>query len=138
MSNEIFSRCGQRCDLCLIYRPNVEKEDRRAEICAVWDKLGPKKYNPATVICDGCMADGEDAVLFSGGECKTRKCVIEKGLQHCGYCSDYPCDIFPAEPNADEFYEDMERRGVVWTANDDKMMEPYNPKKVIDEWRKYI
>ena len=136
MSNEIFSRCGQRCDLCLIYRPNVEKEDRRVEICAVWDKLGPQKYNPATVICDGCMADGEGDVLFSSGECKTRKCVIEKGLQHCGYCPDYPCDIFPAEPDADEFYKDMERRGVNWTAEDDEMMEPYNPKRFLDELRK--
>ena len=33
MEQKIFSRCGMRCDLCLIYRPNVEKEDRRAEIC---------------------------------------------------------------------------------------------------------
>ncbi|MDD5901367.1 MAG: hypothetical protein PUC73_10805 [Lachnospiraceae bacterium] len=33
MEQKIFSRCGMRCDLCLIYRPNVEREDRRAEIC---------------------------------------------------------------------------------------------------------
>ena len=29
---EVYARCGMRCDLCLIYRPNVEREDRRAEI----------------------------------------------------------------------------------------------------------
>jgi len=86
MSYEIFSRCGNRCDLCLIYRPNVVKEDRRVEICAVWDKLGSQKYDPSIVICDGCMADNKDAVLFSSNECKTRKCVIEKGLEHCGFC----------------------------------------------------
>ena len=27
----VLSKCGMRCDLCLVYRPNVEKEDRRAE-----------------------------------------------------------------------------------------------------------
>ncbi len=37
---KIFSKCGMRCDLCLIYRPNVEKEDRRTEICNVWKKYG--------------------------------------------------------------------------------------------------
>lgn len=37
---KIFSKCGMRCDLCLIYRPNVEKEDRRIEICTVWKKYG--------------------------------------------------------------------------------------------------
>ena len=80
--------------------------------------------------------DSGHAVLFSGGACKSRKCVIEKGLQHCGYCSDYPCDIYPAEPDADAFYKEMERRGVDWTAEDDQMMEPYHPKRFIDEWRK--
>jgi len=136
MSNEIFSRCGNQCNLCLIYRPNVEKEDRRAEICAVWDKLGPEKYDPAVVICDGCLAEGEDRILFSSGVCKARSCVAARGLSHCGYCPDYPCKDFPAEPDAGEFYKEMESRGVNWTAVDDKMMEPYNPKKVIDEWRK--
>ena len=33
-----FSKCGMRCDLCLIYHPNVEKEDRRVEICNEWRK----------------------------------------------------------------------------------------------------
>ena len=30
---EVFAKCGMRCDLCLIYRPNVEREDRRADAC---------------------------------------------------------------------------------------------------------
>lgn len=37
--DKIFSKCGMRCDLCLIYRPNVEKEDRRTEICNAWKKI---------------------------------------------------------------------------------------------------
>ena len=131
MENEVCSRCGNQCDLCLIYRPNVEKEDRRAEICAVFDKLGPQKYNPATTICEGCLSEEK-----SQSGCKARACVIERDLQHCGYCRDYPCDIFPAEPDAESFYQDMERRGVDWTETDDKMMEPYNPKKFMDAFRK--
>ena len=37
-NSNIFSKCGMRCDLCLIYRPNVEKEDRRTEICNSMEK----------------------------------------------------------------------------------------------------
>lgn len=33
--DKIFSKCGMRCDLCLIYRPNVQENDRRKEICIV-------------------------------------------------------------------------------------------------------
>ena len=40
MEKAVFSKCGMRCDLCLIYRPNVEREDRRAEICNAWRKSG--------------------------------------------------------------------------------------------------
>jgi hypothetical protein len=109
MSNEIYSRCGMRCDLCLIYRPNGEKEDRREKICTVFKKVF-EGYNPDpnTIICDGCISESENAVLLSAGECKTRPCVIKKGLRHCGYCSDYPCDIFPAEPSHDEFIKSID------------------------------
>jgi len=131
----ITSRCGNRCDLCLVYRPNVEKEDRRAEVCATWDKLGLCKYPPDETICDGCMSNKEDAILLSSGACKARPCVIERGLEHCGYCPDYPCDIFPAEPDAEDFYAEMKRKGVDWTAADDAMMEPYHAKRVMDTFR---
>lgn len=51
---EVFSGCGMRCDLCLIYRPNVEKEDRREEICSVWKKIR-KGFDPdpKIILCDG-------------------------------------------------------------------------------------
>lgn len=29
MNNEIITKCGYRCDLCLAYTPNVEANDRR-------------------------------------------------------------------------------------------------------------
>ncbi len=39
--------------------------------------------------CPGCIqAKGN---LF-WGECLIAKCCIDKHLQHCGYCSDLPCD----------------------------------------------
>lgn len=33
MDTKAFSTCGMLCDLYLIYRPNVEKEDRCMDIC---------------------------------------------------------------------------------------------------------
>jgi len=134
MTNEISSRCGIRCDQCFILRANVEKRDRRAEICATWNKLGIGTFDPAVIICDGCLSEGK---CLSAGAGKTRPCVIKKGIPHCGYCDDYPCDDFNEhEPDPVEFYKEMESRGTNWTSEDDKMMEPYNPKSVIDDWRK--
>lgn len=74
MENKVFSKCGNRCDLCLIYRSNVIKTDRRKE-------------------------------------------------------------KFPLEPTQEELVQkiDVEKR---WTWEDEKLMEAYNCRKNMDEFRK--
>ena len=134
MDGKIFSRCGMRCDLCLIYRPNVEKEDRREEICRAWRKIWSGfDPDPQTVICDGCRCDRADAVL-SSPDCPARQCVLERGLEHCGYCEAYPCAIFPAEPSPEETARKIDVEGQ-WTWEDEALMEAYACKKYMDEFR---
>ena len=67
--------------------------------------------------------------------CKARKCVKEKDLVHCGYCGNYPCDIFPAEPTHEELVQkiDVEKQ---WTWEEEKLMEAYSCKKNMDEFRR--
>ena len=135
MDQTIYSKCGMRCDLCLIYRPNVVRSDRRKEICSVFQKVWPGfAPNPETIICDGCTANHSEAVLFSP-DCQTRQCVVEKGLEHCGYCSHYPCDIFPAEPSPETLMQkiDIEKQ---WTWEDEALMAAYTSKKYMDEFRR--
>ena len=133
--DKVYSKCGMRCDLCLIYRPNVECEDRRTEICKVFGKVWPGLgLDPAQTICDGCAATSENAALFSPG-CETRKCVTDRKLEHCGHCNSYPCAIFPAEPTAEELHQkiDIEHQ---WTWEDEKLMEAYTCKKNMDAFRR--
>lgn len=130
----IYSRCGMRCDLCLIYRPNVEKQDRRAEICNVYKKIYPGYApDPETIICDGCTSDIENPVLLDP-DCKARQCVLSKGIQHCGYCDGFPCSIFPAEPTEDELRQkiDIEK---LWTWEDEKLMKAYQCRKNMEEFK---
>ncbi len=134
MCEKIFSKCGNRCDLCLIYRPNVEKEDRRIEICDVWKKIWDGfSPNPDTVICDGCCNESEQVELFSPN-CEVRKCVMDRKIAYCGLCDQYPCSIFPAEPSDEELIQkiDVEKK---WTWEDEKLMQAYTCKKNMDEFR---
>lgn len=124
-----------RCDLCLLYRENAEKEDRRAEICQVFRKIYPGfEPDPAQIICDGCSCGQDHAVLFDP-HCQTRKCVIGKGLPHCGYCDEFPCAIFPAEPDDAQLKQmiDVEKR---WSWEEEKLMEAYQCKKNMLEFRR--
>lgn len=133
----VYSRCGMRCDLCLIYRPNVEKEDRREEICAAWSKMWQGFHpDPETTICDGCASEKEDAALFSP-DCNARACVLEKGIPHCGYCDRYPCDIFPAEPTPEETRRKIEEEKQ-WTWEEEKLMKAYACKRYMDAFRKHL
>ncbi len=132
---EVFSRCGMRCDLCLIHRPNVEASDRRAEICRVWTKIFPGfSQDSSTVICDGCRCSEAEAALFDK-DCKARKCVINKGIDHCGQCDGYPCQLFPAEPTQEELHQkiDVEHQ---WTWDEEALMAAYRCKHYMDEYRK--
>lgn len=60
--------------------------------------------------------------------------MIEKGIEHCGYCDCYPCEIFPAEPTHEELARkiDIEKQ---WTWEDEKLVEAYTCKKNMDEFR---
>lgn len=133
MVEKIFSKCGMRCDLCLIYRPNVQENDRREEICKVFSKIYPDfEADPKTIICDGCSCGKENPVLLDP-ECRTRKCVIGKGLEHCGHCDAYPCEIFPAEPTKEELIQKIEVEKQ-WTWEEEKLMEAYTCRKNMDRF----
>ena len=54
---------------------------------------------------------------------------------HCGYCENYPCNIFPAEPTTEEVIQKIEVEKK-WSWEDEKRMEAYSCKKNMDEFRK--
>ena len=131
----IWSCCGMRCDLCRLYRPNVERRDERPALCAVFRKVWPGfAPDAAQVICDGCTCEREGAALFSP-DCAARACVLARELEHCGQCLDYPCAAFPAEPTQAELEQaiDVEHR---WTWQEERLMMAYRCRENVEAWRR--
>lgn len=87
---EMLSRCCFRCDLCLAWRPNIERDDRRRELSDAWFEYFGFRVQPEEIECDGCTADPQAKTQDSC--CPVRPCVLERGLENCSVCSDYPCD----------------------------------------------
>jgi len=88
--NEILTRCGYRCDLCLAYRPNVASNPSNQQIVSDgWFRYFGFRFLPEEIICDGCMAENPRLI---DRECPVRPCVIERGLDHCAQCADYVCE----------------------------------------------
>ncbi len=88
--NEIVSRCGYRCDLCLAYRPNVEANPANPQILSDgWYKYFGFRLPADQIICDGCLADNPRLIDKT---CPVRPCVLDRQLANCAGCPDYACE----------------------------------------------
>lgn len=97
MASEMIAYCGLNCVTCQIYlatrekNPKKQREMREGIARYIREHFDPKTRMEDITDCDGCTA--ESGRLFSGCQkCDVRKCVRQKGLQNCAYCSEYPCE----------------------------------------------
>jgi len=67
-------------------------------------------------------------------DCQVRPCVIEKGLDNCGSCEQYPCKVL--EPKIVDYQRVIERYGGPIPEEDYEIfVKPYESRKVLDEIR---
>ena len=86
----ILTRCGYRCDLCLAYKPNVERNPaNRQKLSDGWHQYFGFRIPPEEICCDGCMSENPEQI---DQECPVRPCVIEKGIENCAACEQYICE----------------------------------------------
>jgi len=90
MSEEILTKCGYRCDLCLAYRGNVENKDERLKLSDAWFEIYGFRIEPENIVCDGCVSCDNPRLIDK--ECPVRPCVISKGISNCAECDEYICD----------------------------------------------
>lgn len=90
MGNVVLSKCGYRCDLCLAYGPNIEKEDRRRELSDGWFSIYGFRIEPEDIWCDGCVSSQSPKLIDNN--CPVRPCVIERNLDNCAHCPDFVCE----------------------------------------------
>ena len=90
--NEL-TMCGYICEQCKAFAPNIQRKDERKELSEIWKKYYDLDIPAEEIYCDGCRCDKPDAKRIDK-ECPVRYCVLEKSLQHCGECEQYPCETF--------------------------------------------
>lgn len=88
----IITRCGYRCDLCLAFKDNIMKDDRRELLSKGWYKIFAIELRPKDIFCDGCLSCKADLKLIDSG-CRVRPCVINRGIENCSQCEEFPCII---------------------------------------------
>jgi hypothetical protein len=128
----ILTRCGYRCDLCLAYRPNVEKNpSNQQKLSDGWFKYFGFRLPPESILCDGCMSENPKLIDSS---CSVRPCVIERGLDNCAQCEYYVCEKIAQRLVV---YEDIKQKagGVVSEGDYQCFIRPYENKRRLKALR---
>ena len=133
MPKEILTRCGYRCDLCLAYKDNIETNDQREFLSDTWHKIYGFRIPAQEIYCKGCISYDNPKLIDN--KCPVRPCVIEKGLENCSQCDEYPCDKFNQRKVV---CEDLLKSKKISISKKDysKCVKPYENKLRIDDLKK--
>ncbi len=80
--NAVYSKCGQRCDLCVHYVGTTDEQ--RAVMIPNLNKMWDD--SDWSMRCTGCYS--EDC---SCTDCSAKICYPQKGILECKECSEFPC-----------------------------------------------
>jgi len=77
--------CGYNCHLCAA---RSDDPAVRQSLVDGWRKIfGHEHYTAENVLCAGCRSDGP----IADQQCQARPCAMEKGLESCADCDEFPC-----------------------------------------------
>lgn len=130
MGNEILSRCGYRCDLCLAYKPNIDKEDRREILQKGWLEIYGIYMEIKDIVCEGCVSCEFPKLIDF--QCPVRSCVLTKKLDNCASCDRYSCKKLDSRM-VDKKELEIKLRRVFSDEEYNLFIRPYESKKRLDK-----
>ncbi len=86
----LVSVCGTYCGACPMYINN--QLDDKQKVKKMFESYAgrPMNMNLETLVCDGCLSDGQ--IAFHCQNCEMRLCAKDKpDVTRCSDCSDFPC-----------------------------------------------
>ncbi len=116
MNTPKTAACGIDCSECASYKVTANQDLDAAELIVDWyrergwigENEGAEAVLKKAPLCNGCWGDNDDSFFKCG--CHMLKCCKEKQLNHCGECSDFPCEQYNEFASGHETYQKaMER-----------------------------
>lgn len=81
---DLIAYCGLYCGACSFKVAYDDNDVRHLEVMpAKYDRYKTEELE----FCPGCRLENQC------GDCKIRDCAISKNLEHCGVCTDFPCEL---------------------------------------------
>ena len=88
----LIATCGLVCTNCPAYLATRDKNtESMKRIAQQWSAEYGKELRVDDCWCNGCRSESGPWMSHCA-ECGIRACGVEKNLNHCGDCADYPCE----------------------------------------------
>ena len=96
MNDRMVAHCGLICTECEAYEATQAEDMEALERMAreTTDPLGTE-VTLADMMCDGCIATTGRRIPYCH-ECSIRICAVQKHVENCAHCNDYPCETLDA------------------------------------------
>ncbi|OCL26370.1 hypothetical protein U472_10215 [Orenia metallireducens] len=130
---EIIGCCGHKCNLCLAYRENIASKSDQRRLSEGWLKYFGIDIPADEVYCYGCSIYNEGTKRIDK-DCKVRSCTMEKGLENCASCNQYPCTQLLVKMLEYKVILDESSAKIPLEDYQD-FIKPYQGKKVLDGLR---
>ena len=80
--NALYSKCGQRCDLCVHYEGTSQEQKQLmiSNLNKMWENTD------WSMSCQGCHSEN-----CGCKDCNAKQCLSKKNLSNCKDCPEYPC-----------------------------------------------
>ncbi len=87
VKKELLAPCGLYCGVCSIYIAHRDNNQKFKQVLFPVYKDFAKSVED--ISCTGCLSDG--IVFPMCKSCPIKKCTIEKGIEGCHQCDEFPC-----------------------------------------------
>lgn len=105
--------CGLNCMECPIFIATQTQDEVLKEQIARDYSTDTFLLSKEDITCTGCH-EVEGACKKMCVECDIRKCGMEKELEHCGACAEFPCNFIekyaPTESKQRQMLENVRKR----------------------------
>ncbi len=78
------------CEDCEIYKATTKDDDKLREQVAIKFSSEDDPLTKEDINCLGCVGNNNKLFKFCN-ECEIRLCSIQREIENCGVCKDYPC-----------------------------------------------
>lgn len=88
---KLIAFCGLICTDCPAFIATQKNDDKlRGKVAKSWS-TEKEILKPEDINCDGCLIIGKRLIKFCK-ICAVRGCGLEKNVENCAYCDEYPCE----------------------------------------------